>query len=474
MKRSIIQLEAAILYFGLAGFMISCGNQQQQSKASDNTENVANTIVNNDTTNYTKDWPQYLGPERNSTSPETGILRSWPESGPEVLWSVNVGIGYGGPVIMDNKVYLLDRNDETGDIMRCFDFSNGEELWRFSYDAPGSVMFPGSRSVPTVDGNYVYSCGPYGDLYCIDVSTHEPVWNKNVWKDFGGGEIPTWAITQCPLVYGDLLIIASQAPEAGLVAYNKLTGNVVWKTPSLGPAGYVSPTIINIEGEDHAVMVSASSGGGFGRSTSTFGKIVGIQPLTGDILWEYDNWECRIPVAPAVDAGAGKVLVVGGYELGTVMIKVEKNGSSFDVTELFRHEEFGGHTKPPILHNGYFYGQYTTNNRRDGLVCMNMDGEIMWKTERSPEFNKGGMILADGLILATDGIRSIYLIEPDPSGFKPLASADLLAEGGTGSANDPMASRVGGATQNWAPLALVDGKLLIRDQGKMMCVRVAQ
>jgi outer membrane protein assembly factor BamB len=103
-----------------------------------------------------------------------------------------------------------------------------------------------------------------------------------------------------------------------------------------------------------------------------------------------------------------------------------------------------------------------------------MDGQIMWKTKRSPDFNKGSMILADGLILATDGAKILYLIEPDPSGFKPLASAEVLKEGGTGSENDPLATRVGGATQNWAPLALADGKLLIRDQSRLMCVKVAE
>ena len=105
---------------------------------------------------------------------------------------------------------------------------------------------------------------------------------------------------------------------------------------------------------------------------------------------------------------------------------------------------------------------------------MSMDGKIMWKTRRSPQFNKGSMILVDGLILATDGRKTLYLIEPDPSGFKPLASAEVLAEGGTGSENDPLASRVGGSTQNWAPLALSDGKLLVRDQSRLKCVKVAQ
>ena len=431
-------------------------------------------IVTITTVSTMADWPQYLGPNRNSISDQKGILRSWPENGPKVLWTVAVGIGYGGPVVKDGKVYLLDRDDKVGDNLRCFDLSNGKELWNFAYDAPGSVMFPGSRSVPNVDGNNVYSCGPYGDLSCIDINTHKPVWNKNVWKDFGGGRIPIWAITQCPLIYGDLLIIASQAPDAGVVAYDKFTGDIVWKTPNLGNESYASPSVVKIDGKDHVVMVISSTNPiGHRELTQTLGNVVGIEPLTGKILWEYDKWNCHISVPSAVDAGDNKVLVVGGYELGATMIKVEKKGDgSYGTKELFTTEEFGAHTQPPVLYNGYFYAQYGTNSRRDGLVCMSMDGKIMWKTRRSPDFNKGSMILVDGLILATDGRESLYLIEPDPSAFKPIASAELLKEGGTGSSNDPLASRVGGATQNWAPLALSDGKLLVRDQKQMRCVAV--
>ena len=417
---------------------------------------------------YAQDWPQYLGPHGNSVSDQKGILRTWPQNGPEVLWTVNMGIGYGGPVVKDGKVYLLDRDDKVGDNLRCFELSSGKELWNFSYEAPGSVMFPGSRSVPIVDGNHVYSCGPNGDLYCIDINTHKPVWNKNVWKDFGGQEIPRWAITQCPIIYGDLLILASQAPEAGVVAYEKLTGTVKWKTPSIGPVGYVSPSIVKISGEDHVVMISATD-----RKTSSGGKVVGIDPLTGKILWEYTNWQCGIPTPGAFDAGEGKVLIIGGYQTGAAMIKVEKKtDGSFGVTELYKTIEFGEHTKPPLFYKGYFYAQYSNNERRDGLVCMSMDGKIMWKTKREPDFNKGSMILADGLILATDGAKGLYLIEPDPSAFKPIAKAELLKEAGTG--NDPMASKIGGAAQNWAPIALADGKLLIRDQSRLMCIKVAR
>lgn len=438
-----------------------------------------------------QDWPQFLGPERNSTSPQKGILRTWPETGPEVLWSVNLGIGYGGPISKDGKVYLLDRDDKTGDNLRCFELATGKELWNFAYDAAGSVMFPGSRSVPTLDGNYIYSCGPYGDLYCIDISTHQPVWKKNVWTDFGGdqgnapvkeseggpggfaprGNFPIWAISQCPLVYGNLLIIASQAPQAGVVAYNKTSGDVVWKTVNLGNETYVSPAVIKIDGTDHIVMVTSSTNP-IGRpdAPKTPGNVTGIEPHTGKILWNFSGWECHISVAPAVDAGNNKILVVGGYEHGALMIQVDKKSDGgFEPKELYRTIEFGDQTKPPLLIDGYFYAQYGTNNRRDGMVCMSLDGQIMWKTKRDPDFNKGSMVYADGLILATDGAKKLFLIEPNPAAFKPIASAELLAAPPAG---EGMAARFG--TQNWAPVALADGKLLIRDQSRMICVKVAE
>ncbi|MBM3855512.1 MAG: hypothetical protein FJ399_20550 [Verrucomicrobia bacterium] len=422
------------------------------------------------------DWPQYLGPHRNSTSDQKGILRTWPTNGPAILWTVPVGKGFGGPVVKDGKIYLLDRDDKVGDTLRCLDLSTGKDLWQFAYDAPGTAMFPGSRSVPALDGNHVYSCGHNGDLYSIDINTRKAVWNKNVWKDFGGGRIPMWAITQCPLVYGDLLLVASQAPQAGVVAYEKATGNVRWKTPSLGLISYASLALVKVDGKNHVVMVTSSTNP-FQRTSpdNELGNVVGMDPQTGEVLWKYDKWECHISVASAVDVGENRVLIVGGYERGATMIKVEKKADGrYGTTELFITKEFGDQTKPPVLHQGYLYAQYATNSRRDGMVCMSLDGRILWKTKREPDFNKGSMILADGLILATDGAQTLYLIEPDPSGFKLLASAKVLGEGGSGSENDPLASRVGGRNQNWAPLALAGGKLLLRDQTQLKCLNVAQ
>jgi hypothetical protein len=434
-----------------------------------------------------QDWPQFLGPERNSTSPQKNLLRTWPAEDPEVLWTAEVGIGFGGPVIKDGKAYLLDRDDKYGDYMRCFDMKTGAELWKYGYAAPGTVEFPGSRSVPVVDENYVFSCGPNGDLYCFDTNTHQPVWNKNVWTDFGGepaskaeggfsglaggGKFPMWAIAQCPVIYGNLLILASQTPQTGVVAYNKLNGDIVWKTSSLGNLGYVSPSIAKIDGEDQIVMITASSGG-WGGGAKEPSKVVGIDPKTGEVLWTYSGWSCWIPSSSTFDAGGNKLLIIGGYQAGAAMIQIEKSGNTFNVKELFKTVEFGDHTKPPVYCNGYFYAQYTTNERRDGLVCMSKDGQIMWKTKREPAFSKGSMILADGLILATDGETKLYLIEPDHTGFKPIASANILKESGM-TGNDRVIGMVG-TNQNWSPMALSDGMLLIKSQKRLMCVKVAE
>ena len=409
-----------------------------------------------------QDWHQYLGPQRNSISAQKNIIRTWPEAGPEVLWSVRVGRGFGGPVIKDGKAYLLDRDDAAGDKLRCFDLSKGTELWSLDFGAPGESSFPGSRSVPVIDGNYIYSCGFAGDLYCIDINTHKPVWNVNVWSDFGGSRLPTWAISQCPLIYGNMVIIASQAPQAGVVAYDKLTGKVVWTTPSLGPVGYVSPAVVKVGNEDHIVMITAASGRG---ESASGGKVAGLNPKTGAILWEYTGWNCVIPIPSAVDAGDGRILITGGYQSGSVMIKAEKKDGGYQVTELYRNAEFGVHTQPPVLYNGHFYGLCSTNETKNGLACMSIDGETKWKTLRNPVFERGSLILADGLLLVTDGVTGLWLVEPDPAAFKSLASAaQILKETDVAGGID---------NQNWAPIALSNGKLLIRNQNRLFCVRVA-
>ena len=391
------------------------------------------------------DWPQYLGPDRNAISMETGLKRSWSEDGPSVLWTFPLGDGFGGAAVSDGKVYVLDRIGREQDILRCIDLTTGKQEWTFAYDAPGIFDRPGSRSVPTVEGNYIYTCGSFGHVLCIDKRTHKTVWKKNVWTDFGGGQLPRWGITQNPLIYGDLLILASQTKKAGVVAYDKNTGAVQWTSPRLpGDIGYVTPKVINIGGDDQLVMIPAN------------GTVLGMELNTGKELWSYGGWQCKIPVSNVTEIGDGRLFITGGYRAGSAMIKVEKEDDKFVARELYKTQEFGTHVHPAILYRGHLYGHCSTNDRRDGLVCMDLDGNVKWKTTRSPLFDKGGFILSDGLFLSIDGNKGfLYLIEPDSERYKQLASAKLLD-----------------TDMCWAPLVLSDGKLLIRDQKQMKCVVV--
>ena len=403
------------------------------------------------------DWPWIYGPRRDHTSAEKGLLRTWPQEGPKVLWTVPMGAGFGGPAVSGGNVYLLDRDEKVGDRLRVLELASGKELWSFAYDAPGGFMFAGSRTTPTVDGDFVYTVGPMGDLYAISTKTRQPAWRKNIWKDFGGGaQLPQWAIVQNPLIYGDLLIVAPQTSETGVVAYDKLTGAIKWKSPALsGIPGYVPLSLVKVAGEDHLVMITGAVGRG---RNARDGSVNGLDPRTGKVLWTYTGWQCIIPVPQAVDAGQGRVLITGGYTAGTAMIKVDKSADgTFAVSELFKNPDFGAHTQPPVLHDGHFYAHYTTNERADGLIAMGMDGQIKWKTGTQPAFVRGGSVLADGLLLMTDGNTKLYLIEPSPTGFKPLASAVVLEPG-----------------DNWAPLALVQGKLLVRGQKELKVLQVAQ
>ncbi len=186
-----------------------------------------------------EDWPGIYGPRRDHTSQQKRLLRTWPEEGPKVLWTIPMGAGFGGPAVSGGNVYLLDRDEAVGDKLRVLDVASGKELWTYAYNAPGRFMFAGSRTTPTVDGGHVYTVGPMGDLHAISIKTRKPAWTKNIWKDFGGGaELPRWGIVQNPLIYGDLLIVAPQTSEAGVVAYDKVSGALKWKSAALsGIAG---------------------------------------------------------------------------------------------------------------------------------------------------------------------------------------------------------------------------------------------
>ena len=419
------------------------------------------------------DWPQYLGPDRNGISPEKGLAKSWPKDGPKVLWTQPVGGGFAGAAIRDGKVYVVDRVDSAKDVLRCYDLAKGDELWSYSNEDPGKFEFNGSRNPPTVGEKNVYCVGGMGSVYCISRSSHKPVWKRDFKKDFDAAK-PMWGFTQSPLVYKNLVIVAPQVKKAGAVAYDKATGEIVWKTPRLcDNPGYSSAVLTTIDGVDQIVLATPLSppdeeddedededeeeedegppfeGGG----------LYGINAKTGEILWNYKGITCKITIPPVTLIGDGRMFVTGGYEAGSAMIKVVRKRGNFQVHELFKTDEYDAQIHPALLYENHLYMNANGNSRREGLMCLTLDGKVLWKTRRKPSFGRGGLILADGMIYIVEGDKGhLYLVKATTEKYTELGMMKKILKG----------------EAIWAPLALTDGKLVIRDQEQLKCLDVKE
>jgi outer membrane protein assembly factor BamB len=417
------------------------------------------------------DWPQYLGPDRNGISPEKGLAKSWPKKGPKVLWTRPVGEGFAGAAIRDGKVYVLDRINSQKDVLRCFDLANGDKLWTCSNNDPGKFDFDGSRNPPTVGEENVYGVGGMGSVYCISRSSHKLVWKRDFKEDFDAGE-PVWGFSQSPLLYKNLVIVAPQVKKAGAVAYDKATGKIVWKTPRLcNDPGYSSPVLTTIGGVDQIVLATSlnppkeeeeeeeeededeeDEGPPFEG-----GGLYGINAKTGEILWNYRGVACRITIPPVTLIGDGRMFVTGGYGAGSAMIKVVRKGGKFQVTELFKTDEYGAQIHPALLYKNHLYMNGNGNESSDGLMCLTLDGKVLWKSRRKPNFGRGGLILADGIIYIVEGNkRHLYMAKATGEKYTELGMVKKILKG----------------KEMWAPLALADGKLVIRDQKQLKCLDV--
>jgi len=271
---------------------------------------------------WAEDWPGFMGPNGDGTVTKANLARTWPDGGPKVLWTVDIGPGFGGPVIADGKVYLLDRISRKADVLRAFDMKTGKEEWSARYDAPGRVSHPGSRSTPFVSDGHVYTIGTFGRMHCFSIKDRKAVWNKNLKTEFGA-VAGRWGFGQSPLAVDDMVIASIQSGKIGLVAFNKLTGKLIWKSwPIGGGECYTSPMLATIGGVRQIVM--------FQR-----GAVAGVDPKNGKLLWEYGGYDGKRPIPNPVIMKDGRIFLTSGYGYGCAMIKVAKSGSKFTVKELF-------------------------------------------------------------------------------------------------------------------------------------------
>lgn len=391
------------------------------------------------------DWPQFRGPKRDGMSQESNLLRSWQPSDPRELWAVDAGEGYAGAAVHNGRVYLMDYDrDKKQDALRCLSLADGREIWRFAYPVSVKRNHGMSRTVPTVTDKLVVAMGPKCHVLCVDALTGELKWGLDLVRQYGT-TVPPWYAGQCPLIDNDRVILAPAGKSNLLVAVEAATGNVVWQSPNphAWKMTHASLTAMEFGGEKMYVYCADKG-------------VAGVSAKTGAILWETTDWKISIATVPSpIVLDGGKIFFTGGYNAGSLMLQLEKQGDQFTTRTLFRvaPEVFGATQQTPILFQDHIYGV-----RPDGrFTCLDLEGKAVWTSEASQQFGLGPFLLADGLIYAMNDSGLLRLLEATPEKYNLLGQAQVLK-----------------GRESWGPLALAGGRLIARDLTRVVCLDVAR
>jgi len=390
-------------------------------------------------------WPRFRGANFDAISSENVALsRTWPTDGPRVLWSIEVGEGYAGAAVLAGRVYVLDYDRENqADAIRCLSLEDGKDIWRYSYPVKIKRNHGMSRTVPTVTDKYIVTLGPKCHVMCLDSVTGQFRWGLDLVKNFKA-KVPPWYAGQCPLIDDDKAIIAVGG-NVLMMAVDCETGEIVWQSPN--PLGWTMThsSIIPTEFMGTRMYVYCASGG-----------VVGVSAEDGSILWETAEWKIRVAnVATPVVVGEGLIFLSGGYNAGSMMLRlVQEDGAISAQPDFWLEPEiFGSPQHTPIFYNGHIYGV-----RPDGqLTCLDLDGKVVWTSTSAYKFGLGPYTIADGLIYVMNDSGVLTLAEAAPSGYVQRASIKVLD-----------------GPDSWGPMAIVSGRLILRDLTRMICLDVAK
>jgi outer membrane protein assembly factor BamB len=380
---------------------------------------------------FVKDWPQWRGPNRDGISKETGILKTWPAEGPKVLWKSPIGEGYSSVAISQGRIYTMDSKGEDEFIV-CLDMGSGKELWRTRTE---SVFYNdqgnGPRSTPTVDGSMVYAIGANGMLVALNAQTGKIVWSHNLPKEFES-EIPQWGTSTSPLVEKDSLLVDVGGKSGyALMAFNKKSGTVVWKTHT-DKQGYSAPIAVTIGGVRQILFFTGTS-------------LVSVSP-SGQVYWKYPwRTDYDANIATPVFVPPDKVFISTSYGTGAALLKISAQGGSSDFIEVWKNKVMENHFNSSILYNGNIYGF-------DNAILKCIDANTGAERWKYSGFGKGSLIFADGYFLVLGDRGQLALVEANPTTYKEKAKAQVL-QGKT-----------------WTVPALSNGRLIVRNQKEIVAL----
>lgn len=391
------------------------------------------------------DWPQFRGADRDNISRETGLARSWPEGGPPVLWKTDVCQGYAAAAIVGGRVYFNDYDRTAKEwLVRCLNLEGGKELWRFKEAKTIRPNHGITRTVPAVTGKLVLSLDPKCVFHALDAATGREVWRLDLVEKYQA-VIPDWYNGQNPLLDGDRVILGIGGADVLMVALDAASGSEVWRTPNPNKWPLA-----------HASVMPATLAGVKQYLWCTLFGPLGVDAADGKLLWHHAR-KFNVAVAPSpLPLPGDRVFMSAGYDAGTVMVRVKKDGDRFATETVFElgPEEWNSEVHTPILWQDHLLAVGRKN--RGLLTCLTLDGKAVWTSEGHASFGLGSYLLADGLLFVLEGDSGMLrLVEAGTTAYKELARAQVLSGGDV-----------------WGPMALSDGKLVLRDMTKMVCLDV--
>lgn len=400
----------------------------------------------------TETWPRFRGEHFDNIS-RSGVrlIDKFPEGGPKIKWSVDLGEGYAGAAIFKGEVYVIDYDEELrADVLRCFALTDGTELWKRGYNINLKRNHGMSRTVPAVTEDHIVTIGPRSHVMCVSRENGDFLWGLNVEKEYLT-EIPMWYTGQCPLIDNGKAIIATGG-RALLVAVDLESGEVLWETPNLNNWHMSHSSILPYEFEGVRMYVYSAWGGACG--------IAADGPNEGEILWETSAWNHEV-VAPApVCLPDGKIFLTAGYGTGAMVLQLRKSENGFEVEVLNEYTAKYGlacEQQTPVVFEGHLLGilPKDAGPLRNQLACFHPDDftKAVWSSGQTVRFGLGPFMIADNKLFIVSDDATLTIVRPSTREYLELDSYRVL-EG----------------HDAWGPIAVADGYLVMRDSKTMVCL----
>jgi len=382
------------------------------------------------------DWHQWRGPNRDGISPETGLLRAWPAGGPALVWrGAGAGTGYSSFSASGGRLYTLGAREGVEYAM-AFDAASGRKIW----EAESGRLFrndrgDGPRSTPTLDGERLYAFGGSGDLSCFDAVTGRRLWSVNVVREYGG-VTPSWGYSESPLVIGDRILVNVGGRRASIVAFDKTTGDVLWRQLD-DQAGYSSPMLIRTGSLQQAVFFTGE-------------RALAVDPRDGRLLWGYERVSNRTANIATPIVRGNQVFLSSDYGTGAALLDVRASGNIAAAREVYFTRNMRNHHASSVLVGDHLYG-YSASI----LTALRFDtGEIVW---RDRSVGKGSLIFADERLYLYSENGVVGLAEATPEGYREHGRFTIDA----------------GRLPTWSHPIITNGRLIIREQDHIYAYDIA-